>query len=343
MRMALQNGKANMNEFRDFQRAIQYIDESKNILIATHTRPDGDACGSVVALNELFNQLGKKNEILLISELPRWYEFLFEKEPTFFSKTFTAEKLNTFDLIVLVDVNSKSQLPGLADVLKKKTKPLLVIDHHATNDGLGDVEIVDTTASAAGLIIFDLIKAAKWPLTKKIAVPLFVAISTDTGWFRFSNTDSRTHRACAELLETGVSSADIYHTLYQNFSPQRFKLMTAMLNTIELHFDDRFATQYLLRKDFEQTGAADSDTESLIDECQRMKTVEVAALFIELKDGRFRCSLRSRGAVDVRKIAQKFGGGGHSQASGTYLPGPLKNAQQIIYENVAEQLGHIKK
>ena len=343
MRMALQNGKANMNEFRDFQKAIDLINESENILIATHTRPDGDACGSVVALSKLFSQLGKKNEILLISELPQWYKFLFEKELTFFSKDFSADKLNAFDLIVLVDVNSKSQLPGLADVLKKKTKPLLVIDHHATNDGLGDVEIVDTTASAAGLIIYDLIKAAKWPLTKKIAVPLFVAISTDTGWFRFSNTDSRTHRACAELLETGVNSTDIYHTLYQNFSPQRFKLMTTMFNTIELHFDDRFATQYLLRKDFEQTGAADSDTESLIDECQRINTVEVAALFIELKDGRFRCSLRSRGAVDVRIIAQKFGGGGHKQASGTYLPGPLKNAQQIIYENIAEQLGHIKK
>ena len=119
--------------------------------------------------------------------------------------------------------------------------------------------------------------------------------------------------------------------------------MTLMLNTLELHFDGRFATQYILRKDFEQTGAADNDTENLIDECQRIKTVEAAALFIELKDGRFRCSLRSRGAVDVRIIAQKFGGGGHAMASGTYLPGPLENAQQLIYENVAEQLGHIKK
>ena len=322
----------------NFKNAIDLINKSKNILIATHTRPDGDACGSVVALSELFSQLGKKNEILLISELPQWYEFLFEKEPTFFNKDFSADKLNAFDLIVLVDVNSKSQLPGLADVLKEKTKPLLVIDHHATNDGLGDVEIIDTAAPAAGLIIYDLIKAAGWPLTKKIAVPLFVAISTDTGWFRFSNTDSRTHRACAELLETGVNSADIYHTLYQNFSPQRFKLMTAMLNTLELHFDGRFATQYLLRKDFEQTGATDSDTESLIDECQRIKTVEVAALFIELKDGRFRCSLRSRGAVDVRIIAQKFGGGGHKNASGTYLTGPLQNAKRLIQSEVEKQL-----
>jgi phosphoesterase RecJ-like protein len=329
-------GQKGMN--MDFQKAIDLIDKDKNILIVPHTRPDGDACGSAVALSELFLHLGKKTEIILLPELPQWYRFLFAKEPTFFSKDFTADKLNAFDLIVLVDVNSKSQLPGLAELLEHKTKPLLVIDHHATNDGLGDVEIVDTTASAAGLIIYDLIKAAKWPLTKNVAVPLFVAISTDTGWFRFSNTDSRTHRACADLLDIGVNSADIYHTLYQSFSVQRFKLMTIMLERLELHFDGRFATQYILRKDFEQTGAADSDTENLIDECQRINTVEAAALFVELKDGIFRCSLRSRGAVDVRKIAQKFGGGGHAQAAGTYLSGPLENALQLILGEVSKSL-----
>jgi phosphoesterase RecJ-like protein len=325
----------------DFQKAIDLINKSKNILVVPHTRPDGDACGSAVALGELLNQLGKNAQILLLSELPQWYKFLFVKESLRFSDGFSADKLNAFDLIILTDVNSKSQLPGLAELLEHKTKSAagrLVIDHHVSNDGLGDVEIIDTTASAAGLIIYELIKAAKWPLTKNIAVPLFVAISTDTGWLRFSNTDSRTHRACAELLDVGVSPADIYHTLYQSFSLQRFKLMTTMLDTLELHFDNRFASQYILRKDFEQTGAVESDTENLIDECQRISTVEVAALFIELKDGRFRCSLRSRGAVDVRKIAQNFGGGGHKQASGTYLPGPLQNAKKLILDEVSKSL-----
>lgn len=231
-----------------FQKAIQLINNSKNVLVVPHIRPDGDACGSAVAMYQLCKQLDKNSEILLLSELPNWYRFLFEKEPIFFGKDFTIEKLQEFDLIVLVDVNAASQLPGFAEFLKKKTSPVLVIDHHASADGLGDVEIVDTTAAAAGLIIFDLIKSAGWSLNKKIAEPLFVAISTDTGWFRFSNIDSRVHRSCAELLDTGISSADIYHTLYQSFTLQRFKLMTAMLNTLELHFEGRLATQYLLRK-----------------------------------------------------------------------------------------------
>lgn len=326
-----------------FQKAIQLIDNSKNVLVVPHTRPDGDACGSATAMCALLKELGKKAEILLLSELPQWYRFLFEKEPIFFSKDFTLEKLQEFDLIVLVDVNSASQLPGFAELLKKKTRPVLVIDHHATADGLGDIEIVDTTAAAAGLIIFDLIKNAGWPLNKKIAEPLFVAISTDTGWFRFSNIDSRVHRSCAELLDMGVKPADIYHTLYQNFSLTRFKLMTAMLDTLELHFEGRLATQYILQKDFERTGAANSDTENLIDECQRISSVEAAALFVELKDGRIRCSLRSRGVVDVRQIAQKFGGGGHKQAAGAFIPGPIENAKKIIIDVVGEQLGQIKK
>lgn len=327
----------------DFQSAIELINKSKNVLIVPHTRPDGDACGSAVAMYALLKELGKEAEILLLSDLPQWYRFIFEKEPVFFSGGFTLEKLQRYDLIVLVDVNAESQLPGFAELLKKKSRPVLVMDHHATADGLGDIEIIDTTAAAAGLIIYDLIKAAGWPMDKKVAEPLFVAISTDTGWFRFSNIDSRVHLSCAELIDKGVKPADIYHTLYQNFSLKRFKLMTAMLDTLQLHFDGRLATQYILQKDFEKTGAASSDTENLIDECQRISSVEVAALFVELKDNRIRCSLRSKGQVDVRKIAQKFGGGGHKQASGTYLSKPIEAAQKQIIDSVAEQLGQNKK
>ena len=110
-----------------------------------------------------------------------------------------------------------------------------------------------------------------------------------------------------------------------------------MLNTLELHLDARFATQHLLQTDFEQTGAAYKDTENLIDECRRISTVEAAVLFVELKDGRIKCSLRSTGGIDVRKIAQKFGGGGHAMAAGAHLPGPLENAKELIKAEVEKE------
>ncbi|MHC4735354.1 MAG: DHH family phosphoesterase, partial [Planctomycetota bacterium] len=126
---------------------------------------------------------------------------------------------------------------------------------------------------------------------------------------------------------------------YQNYSHQRFKLMATMFNTLELHLDGRLATQHILLSDFEQSGAEHKDTENLIDECRRIRSVEASALFVESKDGRFRCSLRSRGAVDVGKIAQKFGGGGHKMAAGLFLPPPLENAKKIILDEMTHQFG----
>ena len=317
----------------DFQKAVELINKSNNILLTTHTRPDGDACGSLVAIFDALTALGKKPTPIFLSTVPKWYRFLFAEQPVIFDEN---TQIDT-DLVIIVDTNSYSQLPGFDKYLKQNDKPVLVIDHHVTADGLGDVELVDTAAAATALIVLDLLKYADWPITEKIARALFVAVATDTGWFQFGNTDSRVHHSCAELIDAGVNPTQIYHDLYQNLSYQRFKLMTAMLNTLELHLDGRYATQHLLQADFEQTGAAHEDTENLIDVCRRIGTVEVAALFVELKDGRIKCSLRSTGTVDVCKIAQKFGGGGHKMAAGTHLPGPLKNAKQLIKTEVEKQ------
>ncbi len=326
----------------DFQKAVELINKSSDVLLTTHTRPDGDACGSVAAMYDVLVALGKKVKLLLLSDLPGWYEFLFTEKPAILDKDVTIEQLTEgragdFDLIFIVDTNAINQLPKFDRYLKQTGLPVLVIDHHVTGDGLGSVELIDTTAAATGLIVFDLFKYAKWRLNERIAQALFVTIATDTGWFHFANTDSRVYRSCAELIEIGVNPTEIYHNLYQNFSQRRFKLMTAMLNTLELHLDGRYATQHILQADFEQTGARGMDTENLIDECNRIGTVEAAALFVELKDGRIKCSLRSRGAVDVRKIAAKFGGGGHIMAAGVHLPGPLKNAAKLINAEVEKQ------
>jgi len=327
---------------KDFQKAVELINKSSNILLMTHIKPDGDACGSVAAMHDTLNALGKKAKLILPSEVPEWYEFLFAERVPILGKDVTLQQLKQGqffepDLIVLIDVNSNNQLSKFSEYLKQNEKPVLVIDHHITNDGLGDVELIDTTAAATSLIIFDFLKYANWPITEKIAQALFVAVATDTGWFQFSNTDSRVHQSCAELIEAGVNNTKIYHDLYQNFSPQRFNLMTAMLNTLELHLNGRFATQHILQADFERTGATLKDTENLINECRRVSTVEAAALFVQLPDGRIKCSLRSRSDIDVRKIAAKFGGGGHTTAAGVHLSGSLQDAKQLILGEMEKQ------
>lgn len=329
-----------------FQKAVELIGKSNNVLITTHTRPDGDGCGCIAAISETLTTLSKNVKILLLSELPAWYELLFKQKPEIFSKK---TKIDS-DLIVIVDTDTYNQLPELDKYLKQSDKPsasaeamalsrrrILVIDHHVTSDNIGDVRLIDSSAAATALIVFDLLKYAGWPITKKIAEALFVAVSTDTGWFQFGNTDSRTLKVCAELIDAGVNPSKIYRQLYQNFSPQQFRLMIAMLNTLELHFGGRFAMQHLTQEDFKQAGVKYSDTENLIDECRRISNVEAAALFVEQADGQVKVSLRSRGTIDVCKIATKFGGGGHKMAAGAHLSGPIEKAKKLILTEITNQ------
>jgi len=331
-----------MPDNETFQQAVDLIDNANSVLLTTHIRPDGDACGCVRALMEVMQQQGKQARSLFMSPLAAWYETLFEEKPAVLGNDVLPDQLSQayadVDLIIIVDTDSKVQLPGFADWLSDCGRKILVIDHHITGDNLGAVKLLDSAAAAAGEIVFDLIKFAGWELTEHVAESIFIALSTDTGWFKFGNTDSRIFHTAAALIDAGARPNVVYRLLYQSFTPSRLYLMTRMLDHLRFHADGRIATQYILRKDFDETGATGPDTENLIDECQRVETVEVAALFTELADGGFRCSLRSKGKVDVRKIAQKYGGGGHTLAAGVNLKGPLEAAIQSIVDEVLLQL-----
>jgi len=335
-----------MPNSNDYQRAAQLLMEAKRVLITTHLRPDGDACGCLRALTDHLTACGKTVYPLVLSPLASWYAELFDCPVPILGNDVKPEELSQVyadcDLIVIVDTNSYIQLPGLEEFLKAAraagSPRILVIDHHITGDHLGDVELIDTQAAAAGEIVFDLFKVAGWPMTPRIAESIFIALATDTGWFKYGNADSRVFRTAAELIATGLHPNDLYRRLYQSFSPARLALMTRMLDHLVLHADGRIATQYILRQDFDETGASGPDTENLVDECQRIQTVEVAVLLVELADGRFRCSLRSKGAVDVRAITQHYGGGGHTLASGVTLPGPLQSALDCLVGDIAKQM-----
>ena len=329
---------------KDFQKAVDLINQSTNVLMTSHTRPDGDACGSMRAMCDTLQSLGKEAHPLLLSPLPHWYEFLFEQKVPVLGNDIAKQQLHdghfdNCDLVMIIDTNSYIQLPQFDEWLKETKTKVLVIDHHITGDGLGDINVVDTEAAAAGEIVLDLLNYAGWSITPGIANALFVAMATDTGWFRFGNCDSRIFHNAGELINAGARPDEIYLKLYHNVSPQRMKLMARMLESLELHYDNKIAIQTIMRKDFDDCAANGRDTENLIDECQRIGSVQMAALLIELSDGGFRCSLRSKGQVDVRHIAQRYGGGGHAMASGVNLPGPLENAKKLVVDAATQQLG----
>lgn len=317
--------------------AKKLILASRRIMVTTHVKPDGDAAGSMGGLVDALRSLGKDVAPLFLSAVPRWYEFLVRPETQVVGRDLLIEDLlpsgtRDIDLFIILDANSRNQLPDIGAFASQSEKPVLVVDHHATSDGLGSLELVDTGAAATGLLIYELLTASGWQITERMAEALFVAIATDTGWFQFGNADSRVYRAAGALIEAGARPADIYEALYQNFSYARFLLTQAMLSTLELHFDGQFAYQHIRRVDFERTETEQADTENLINECHRIGSIRASVLLVELEDGRIRCSLRSRGSVDVSQIARAFGGGGHKMASGTFLDGPLENAKQAIID-----------
>lgn len=332
-----------MSNHEIMQNCVRLMDTARNILITSHIRPDGDACGCIRALKAALTDRGKRVRPLFMSPLAAWYNALFEGETPVLGNDLTQDQLmggfyDDVDLVIIVDTDSRVQLPGFADWLAVCGKQVLVIDHHVTGDGLGDVSLVDSTAAAAGEIVFDLLKFAGWQITPKIAESIFIALSSDTGWFKFGNTDSRIFHTAAQLIDAGARPNAIYALLYQSFSPSRIHLMTRMLEHLQLHAEGRIATQYIMRADFDETGATGADTENLIDECQRIESVQAAMLLVELADGGFRCSLRSKGPVDVRQIAQKYGGGGHTLAAGVNLEGPLEKALETVVSEAKKQL-----
>lgn len=325
---------------KNFKKAIDIIKKSKSWLVTSHTRPDGDAVGCMKAFCEIAKQLDKKAQPILLSPPAQWYEFIFDKPVPVLGNDIKLEQLDNgaFDLVVIVDTDSYIQLPEFDKWLKQSKVPVLVVDHHITGDRLGTAEVIDSTAAATGEIVFDLFKFAKWEITPEIAEALYIALSTDTGWFRFDNTDSRVMRNASSLIELGAKPSVVYHKLYQNFSPVRLKLLGRMLNNIEFFHDGRIAFQHIMRSDFDTTGATGADTEEFVNECQRVSSLEAVALFVELKDGGFRCSLRSSGKIDVQKIASDLGGGGHKMASGVNLKGSLPEAKKLILTRIEQQL-----
>ncbi len=337
-----------MTEKSQYHQAVETLQTCRKALVTSHVRPDGDAIGSIKAVSDILEHLGKQCTPLLLSPLPSWYDFVYPAKVPVLGDDVKAEQLDEkyadCDLVIIVDTNSAVQLPGIAEWIKNAGKKVFVIDHHITGEGLGDVELVDTTAAATGEVIYDLLRYAQWPLSSSVAEALFVAYCTDSGWFRFGNADGRLFRTAADLVDAGVKPYEIYRKLFQNYSPSRLKLMVRMLESLELHHDGKVAIQHILRKDFDETGARGSDTENLIDECQKIGTVEMAVMLVELgenprqKNKGFRASLRSKGHFDVRAIAQNFGGGGHTVAAGANIEGTLDEVKSLILQETEKQL-----
>ncbi len=325
-------GSASPIDAEVLARATAEVQRASRVLVMSHWRPDGDAIGCVVALREVLRALGKQVLAGLPDEIPGRYAFMAESEPL---ANFAAgrEQMDAFapDLVIVADTSARGQLEPVVPFLEASTARRLVVDHHVTYDIDKSLEIRDTSAGATGLVLADWFAAAGWSVNRTAADALFVAMATDTGWFRFSSADGRMYRAAAGLIDAhGVQPDRLYQQLYLSESPARLRLLAELLGSLELHAGGRLAACHVTREMFERTGAHYWETEDLINEPQRIGCVRVTVLLIEEPDGKVRMSLRSKDDVNVATIAEQFGGGGHQRAAGARAAGPLVETKKKV-------------
>jgi len=308
-------------------------------VLTTHYSLDGDAIGSELALAGLLTQLGARPHIVNHDAVPRIYRFL---DPGNIARPFGELDpgiVERADLVFVLDVSNWERIGEPAQAIRRSHAKVICIDHHATSDGIADIDIIEPAAAATGIMIYDMIQALGAKITPPMAAALFVAIATDTGWFRFSNTSPAVFRAIAGITEAGAVPAEIYSFVYENLRWERLHLLKSGLGTLRSAAGGKVAWMTLSRGAFEESGADEEDVEGLIDFLRSIAGVEVAILFRESPAGVIRISMRSKSRIDVGRFAERFGGGGHARAAGIKMSGRLSDVTERVLAAVDELFG----
>lgn len=302
----------------DFNQLQNILLSNNSFLITTHVNPDADAIGSEIALFKILEEKRKEVRIINHSATPYNLEFL-DKEGKIehFSEEKHKNVFNEVDVIVAVDFNRSNRMVRMEKGFLNSNKLKICIDHHQDYENIFDYVFIDTEYSATGQIIYDFICETRIvKLSYDTAEPIYAAIMTDTGSFRFERTTPEIHNISARLLEAGVNPGDIYDKIYDQSKFSKIKLFGRAVNSMKLYGEEKsIGYMHLTRKDFDETKAFESDTDGFVNVSLSVENVKLGLLFLELNEG-FKVSFRSKGIIPVNKLASEFGGGGHINAAG---------------------------
>lgn len=316
---------------------LDLVESQQRFLLSGHTNPDGDCLGAQVALYHLLVEKGSQAVILNPDPLPGNLARLLKDTPI--DDYRSNPSLPEFDVLVLLDCAHLSRLGDLGQCLREVKPKIAVIDHHVgSENGDGDVNLVDSAAPATGALVHDLYEALAMQPSRLAAEGVFLSLVSDTGWFRYSNTDARTLALAAKLVEAGVRPDRVFDELYRRCDPRTVAFLSSALATHEFRLNHRLAVATLDKSAMEQAGRIQFDTDQLLEPIRSVIGVEVAALFKELYSGGVKLSLRATGDVDVQAIASVFGGGGHRKAAGATLKMAMDECVAAVEQEVSKAL-----
>ena len=318
---------------KTIERIIERIQLCQTVCIVGHVRPDGDCIGSQLGLALALRGLGKQVWCWNEDPVPQKLRFLDAG-----GLVQAPQPGLKFDCVVATDCASFERLGKVGPCVEARDV-LINIDHHQSNTQYGDINWIAAREPSTGELIYRLLKAAGWPITRPIADCLFTAISTDTGSFQYPTTNPETFQVAGELVQGGASLGKICEEVYQSFPLSRVRLVKLLYHRFRLIHQDRIAYFWLKKADYTRTGADPSDSEGLIDHLRAIEPVVVACLFEEVEPTLTRISLRSKSdKVDVNAVASGFGGGGHKAAAGARIPGSPLTVQRRVLAAVKRAL-----
>ncbi|GAB4311436.1 MAG: bifunctional oligoribonuclease/PAP phosphatase NrnA [Candidatus Bipolaricaulota bacterium] len=303
------------------------LGSAQRVLVIGHASPDGDAIGSVAGLVLILRKQGKKAVGCIADGVPWFYRSLLGED---LIRTPDQIEGAVFDTVVAVDSSDLARL-GDAQALLRGGAPDIVLDHHRTNRGFGRLNYCDPDSPATALIVYEIAQALV-PVDVELAQILLLGIATDTGFFKYGNSDHRVLEVATELVKRGASLQRIASAVLENKTPNGLKLLAKMLDTVTLAADGKLAYGWVSAAMLSETGCTQQEAEGFVGEVRALHGVEVALLFVESPPGEVHVSLRSKSHVDVSEIAVELGGGGHPRAAGCLLkvPGVREAVQEVV-------------
>lgn len=317
----------------DWPRFVEVILAHQRFLLTSHVRPDCDALGSELAMAEILEALGKQVVILNADPMPENLGFLDPQQRIQSLHTdISPDAIPEVDVLMVLDTSAWKQLGEMGDVLRKTAAKKIVLDHHESSDDLEAELFKDEKSEATGRLVYEAARQLGVPFTETIANALLAAITTDTGWFRFSSTNSGTLRAAGDLVDAGGDLTTLYRELFEQESVARLQIFGRVMARVQAELDGTLMHTAVLAEDFQITGALPSDTEGLVNRMLQVSSAEAAILFLQLPDQEtFKISFRSRGDfLDCSDLAELFGGGGHINAAGATVAGTLDEVRNAV-------------
>ena len=324
------------------EEAVEIARAGQKFLVACHRRPDADSLGSALGLIKTLRAIGKEATLFMPEPIPESLLFLMKDEEGLAEVPSDAR----FDATWIMDIAAKALIPN-GFPSSEVSGPVVVVDHHHAHDDIGDVVVRDTSAAATGEVVIHIIEALGLDfIPDGAATPLYAAIVSDTGGFRYSTTRPETLRLGARLLDEGVDPWQVAYQLFESWEPARLQLLSSIIATLEIALDGQVAIMRVTREMLDICEANDDMVEGMVNYARRIRGVEVGALLWEWRvpddsGGRIetKISLRSRGDFDVSLVAAALNGGGHRAAAATQLDVSIDEADELLRAELAKYFG----